>query len=82
MNDYLTFDKFITPLIIQILFWIGVAGYVLLGLYMIVQGAGLQGLLLLLFGPLFWRIMTELMLVSFKILEALQDIRRQGDSRP
>jgi hypothetical protein len=81
MNEYLTFDKFITPVIIQIIFWIGLAGIVIMALLAIVNGAALQGLLLLIFGPIVLRIYTEILLVAFKMLEELQEIRKQG-ARP
>jgi hypothetical protein len=85
MNDYLTFDKFITPVIIQILFWLGLAGIVILALWMIVSGlpgGGVMGLIYLLLGPIFWRVYMELLLVMFKIHAELHLIRKQGESRP
>ena len=83
MNEYLTFDKFITPVIIQILFWIGLACIVLLSLWAIVSvpGGALVGLVYLLLGPIIWRIYMELLLVMFKIREELQLIRKQGEAR-
>lgn len=84
MNDYLTFDKFITPVIIQILFWIGLAGIVVLSLWMIasgVPGGAMMGLIYLLLGPIIWRIYMELLLIMFKIREELYLIRKQGEAR-
>jgi len=84
MNEYLTFDKFITPIIIQILFWLGLAGIVIMALFLIVSGVpggGLMGILYLLLGPIFWRVYMEIILVLFKIHEELRLIRRQGESR-
>jgi len=84
MNEYLTFDKFITPVIIQILFWLGLAGIVIMSLLLIVSdapGGGLVGLLYLLLGPIFWRVYMEIILVFFKIREELYLIRKQGESR-
>jgi len=83
MNEYLTFDKFITPVIIQILFWILLALIVLGSLWTMTQyGGALSGLLGLLLGPVFLRVYTEILLVMFKILEELRLIRRQGETRP
>jgi len=82
MNDYLTFDKFITPVIIQILFWLGLATVVILGLLAIVNGGAVQGLFLILLGPIIWRVYMELLLVMFKIREELYLIRKQGEGRP
>lgn len=91
MNEYLTFEKFITPVIIQIVFWLGLAAIVLLALLGIVASAnspygGGLGVLIsffyLLLGPIFWRMWCELMLVTFRILDELRKIRLQGESRP
>lgn len=85
MNDYLTFNKFITPVIIQILFWLGLAGLVILGLLGIASGrseGALTGLLTILLGPIIWRVYMEILLVMFKIHEELYLIRKQGESRP
>lgn len=84
MNEYLTFDKFITPVIIQILFWLGLAGIVVMSLLMIVNvpgGGGIIGLVYLILGPIIWRVYCEILLVMFKILEELRLIRKQGESR-
>ena len=83
MNDYLTFDKFITPVIIQILFWVGLALIVIGSLWAIVSvpGGGLVGLLYLLLGPILWRVYMELLLVMFKIRDELHLIRKQGEGR-
>lgn len=82
MKEYLVFDRFITPVIIQILFWVLLAVTVISGLYMITQGAGVQGILVILLGPILLRVYTEILMVAFKMLEELQDIRRQGENRP
>jgi len=90
MNEYLTFDKFITPVIIQIIFWLGLAVIVILALLGIAASANspfggglgvLISLLYLLLGPIFWRIWCEWMLVMFRILEELRKIRLQGETR-
>jgi hypothetical protein len=86
MNEYLTFDRFITPVIIQILFWLGLAGIVVMALLLIVNspggGGGLIGLIYLVLGPIIWRVYCEILLVMFKILEELRLIRKQGEARP
>jgi len=43
MEDYLKFRKMITPTIIQILFWVGVAGAVLGALVMMGMSFGRYG---------------------------------------
>ena len=85
MNEFLSFRKMITPLLIQVIFWIGVGLCVIAGLIGIVRGAGadfgggtlvLEGLLTLILGPLFVRIYCELLIVIFRIHEDLVAIRK------
>lgn len=80
---FASFDKMITPTIIKILFWIGVGMSVLTGLIMIITGAfspwggGLQvltGILTIVIGPILVRVYCELLIVMFKMHEALQKI--------
>jgi hypothetical protein len=88
MDEFLKFRKMLTPLIIQIIFWIGVALCVIFGLIMIVAGAGsqfgggaqvLMGLLTIILGPVIVRIYCELLIVIFRINDTLTDIKRQLD---
>lgn len=77
MGDFLAFRKMITPLVIQVLFWLGVVGAVLMGLFTLVTADGLQkivGLGILVGGPFVVRIYCELLIVLFKIHESLTDI--------
>jgi len=82
-NRFFNFDKMITPTIIKILFWIGVALCVIFGLFQIVSGAispwgggraVLSGILTLVVGPILVRVYCELLIVIFKMHEALQKI--------
>src|SRR5580658_1447244 len=86
MQDFLAFRKFITPIFIQIIFWIGVVVYVIAGIAVMTQGgpAVLMGILVLLIGPIFWRIWCELLMVIFQIYGELVRIRTHtlGDTPP
>ena len=82
MNEYLTFDKFITPVIIQILFWLGLAGMVIFGLLGIVNGMALQGLLTILIGPIIWRVYMETAARHVQNPRRAYTIRKQGEARP
>lgn len=77
MNEYLTFRKMITPTIIQILFWLGIAAIVISALVTMFSGQGgfLQGLLLLVFGVIGWRVYCELIIVFFQMNRSLKEIR-------
>jgi len=86
MNDFLTFRKMITPMVIQVLFWIGAVLSVIMALFMLVSGivkaqvgAALFGLLYLFLGPLMVRIGCELIIVLFRILDTLADIKKNTE---
>ena len=77
----------ITPVIIQILFWVGVALCIIFGIGYIAVGsryaAGgpLYGLMLLIFGPLVVRIYCEILIIFFRINETLTEIKHDLDHR-
>jgi len=87
-SEFISFRKFITPTIIQIIFWIGVVGSVLAGLFSIVSGlsafgggaAVLTGLLMIVVGPVAVRVYCELIILAFRSYETLVQIR-DGQSR-
>ena len=89
-KDFITFRRMITPTLIQVLFWIGVVAILLSGTVMFFAGliggireedismvfAALLGApLFTLVGLLLVRLYTELLIVIFRINDALHDIR-------
>ena len=90
MKKILNFDVMITPLIIKILFWIGAAISVLMGLILIVQGFGayigggeliLSGLLFIVLGPVVVRIYCEILIIMFKMFDTMKAIQRSLDNQ-
>jgi hypothetical protein len=92
LNDLFQWERFITPSIIKIFYWLAVAVTVLFGLSTMVSGLGimianpLAGLILIfsglagvLMGVIFARIISELILIVFRINEHLGAIRERGD---
>jgi len=75
MKDFLTFKKMITPMIIQVLFWIGVAVVVIGGFVSMFSGQFWYGLLSIILGPVFVRLFTELLIVTFSINDSLRIIK-------
>jgi hypothetical protein len=81
MSDLLTFDKMITPKIITIVYYLLLLGVLIGGLGTMFMGMGgfggrfVQGLLVLVFGSIGVRIWCELLIVLFKMNEALQELR-------
>ena len=76
MNEYLSFKKMITPLIIQIAFWIGVVVTVVMGFVTMGQEGFLQGLLLIIVGPIVVRIYCELIIIIFSINDTLRETHK------
>ena len=74
IRDVFFFDKMIVPTIITFIYWLALAGCVIGGL-VTMMGDFLTGLAVLIIGPLLVRIYAELMMVLFKMNEALQEIR-------
>jgi hypothetical protein len=88
MKDFFSFRTMITPIIIQILFWVGVASCVILGIgYMVIGSryyggtAPLYGLMILIFGPLAVRIYCEILIIFFRINETMTEIKHSLDER-
>ncbi len=84
MSEFLSFRKMITPLIAEVLFWVGVGACVIVGIVSIVAGASrtygggwlvVRGILFILIGPLLIRIYCEVLLVFFRILDVVQEVR-------
>lgn len=84
MEDFLKFRKMVTPAIIQVLFWIGVAVCVVAGIITMIYsfdsyvggvGVFLSGLLIFILGPILVRISCELMIVFFQMNENLAEIK-------
>ena len=80
MGDYLKFDRMITPIIIQIIFWVLVVVIALIGLWSMFGGSSgterLTGLAIFIIGPILVRIYCEIMIVMFQINDKLHDIRQ------
>ncbi len=80
MDQLFKFDKMITPTIIKIVFFIGTALFVIVGIGIMViklPMAFLLGLLVMAGGILITRIYCEVLIVIFKILTSLQNIEEQ-----
>lgn len=89
-RSFLFFDTMVTPKIITFIYWLLLAAAVLGGLSAMISAFGMFryngwagfGMLVVspfvaIFGALVARIYCEMMIVLFKINEALQDIRKK-----
>jgi hypothetical protein len=82
MIDFLSFKKFFTPMVIQILFWVGVGICVVEGIGMIATAGRfssalgiINGLLVLIVGPVAVRVLCEIIMAVFGIHESLRGTR-------
>lgn len=97
LSDILSFKKMITPMVIAIVFWIGVAVTIVSaiisffgGIALMVNGqvgGGILSIFLsvvyLVVGPIIIRIYCELIMIFFRIYETLVEIRNnQNATKP
>jgi Domain of unknown function (DUF4282) len=83
MGDFLRFDTMLTPIVIQIVFWIAVVITVIAGFIQLFGGgfAVITGLLTIILGPVVARIYCEIVIVFFRINDHLRHIQ-QNTQRP
>ncbi len=75
MFDFLRFETMITPILIQILFWLAVVFCVVVGIISMVSGKLGGGLALFFLGPIGARIYAELLIVFFRMNDHLRHIQ-------
>lgn len=88
MRDFFAFRTMITPVIIQILFWVGVAlcllfgfGLMALGYQVYGSNAPVWGLVMIILGPVVVRIYCEILIIFFRINDTLTEIKHILDDR-
>ena len=72
MGDFLAFRRMVTPVLIQVIFWIGILGVVIYGFQTV---GGLESILIIVVGALLVRVWCELLILAFRINETLTDIK-------
>lgn len=84
MRDVLFFDNMLTPKIITLVYWLMLLSAIVSGLGLMFGGYGgfgmsklLAGLAAMIGGAVASRIFCELMIVAFKMNEALQEMRKK-----
>jgi hypothetical protein len=87
VKDFFAFRTMITPVIIQIIFWVGVALCIIFGLAAIFigsrygNGGPFYGVLLIILGPVAVRIYCEILIIFFRINETLTEIKHTLEER-
>jgi len=97
MGDFLAFRRMVTPVIIQIIFWLGVAACVIMGLATMAMGVGvlegrsgngpdaggfIAGVAIIVGGTLMVRIYCEILILFFRMNETLTDIKNNLERPP
>lgn len=79
MNDFLGFRKMITPVVIQVVFWLGLLMNLGASIYVMSRGglSILFGFLMIFFGSLMVRVYCELIILLFRIYDSLRAIERK-----
>jgi hypothetical protein len=88
MKDFFAFRSMVTPVIIQIIFWLGLLVCLGVGIFFIAFGVKLhdstevyKGLAILLLAPLGMRIYCEILIIFFRINETLTEIKHVLEER-
>jgi hypothetical protein len=80
VNEFLTFRKMVTPVFIQVVFWLGLVANLGVSIYTMTRGgiSILLGFLLILLGSLMVRVYCELVILLFRIYDSLRAIEGKG----
>lgn len=76
MRDFLTFRRMITPLLVQVLFWVAILLFIFIAIIDIIHHVNWRIILeIIILGPLVTRIVCELIILAFRINDHLAAIR-------
>ncbi len=73
LKDFLTFKTMVSPVILQVLFWAGIAG-TFYGAYLLLTLDHWAWWMALVFGTLLTRVMFEFAVLSFRTYDRLSEI--------
>jgi hypothetical protein len=76
VNDFFSFRRMLTPWIIRVGFVLGILTFLIVGLYdLIALRQIILGLMVIILGPIFLRLLLELIMVYYTVNETMTDIR-------
>lgn len=81
MEKLLNFNVMFTPIIIRVIYFLGLLAVAITAIAVIFKGNFLAGLGILLFGLIGVRIYCELMILFFRVYETLQSINQKLDEQ-
>jgi hypothetical protein len=73
MKEFLTFKKMITPIFVQVLFWVGFAFLLYIGILIILHRSYIFGALVIVVAPIFLRVACEAIIILFRINDNLKN---------
>jgi Domain of unknown function (DUF4282) len=82
MLDFLLFRRMLTPLLVQLFFWLGLVLCVVGGIFNLLHHAIAHGLQILFIGPLLLRIFCEFLMIFFQINERLTGLKNTVQHTP
>lgn len=74
MKDFFVFRTMITPMIVQVLFWMALLFSIIVAIFDFTHGKYLYGFEIIIFGPLLARILAELIMIFFRMNDSLDKI--------
>ena len=77
MGYLLGFDKMVSPIIIKVVYFLGLLGVLVASVLVLISGKTLVGIAILVFGALLVRIYSELLILMFRIYDNLVEINKK-----
>jgi hypothetical protein len=75
--DYFTFARTLPPMVVMIIFWVGVAAFLAYGIYLVTEAKQtLFGISIAIVGACFWRLLCDRVVLATKTVEALEEIKK------
>jgi hypothetical protein len=81
-SDFLNFKVMITPVVILVLFWLGLVAIVIAAIELFARGNVLVGIGTVVLGPFAWRITCEYLIIGFRMHDCLEQIARNTQTEP
>ena len=75
LKEFLCFEWMISPILIQIFFGIGLITCLIIGVWTMISASFLQGLWVLIIGPIILRVSCEAAILIFRINKNIETIK-------
>lgn len=75
MKDFLLFKKMVSPVLIQVIFWLGIVSAIVSGIASMMHVGIFYGIWLVVIGILMTRVVCEILMLFFRMNDNLREIR-------